>query len=175
MAGFGRKQVGWEALRRLPGVTRGGVLVTLLGVWLSPAAGLAQSTPGSNLERTLAELHQLINEHRAEVGCPPLLWHEPTARVAEAHSIDMARRDYFDHVTPEGTDLSRRLLAGDVAWRGSIAENLALTVRGPDVVLELWLGSPPHRANIEECAFTHHGIGLFEDRWTEVLVEDPVD
>jgi len=175
MVGFPADEERRRARRHSAVIALTAMCVAIMGAALAPAAGLAQPTPESSLERILAELHELINEHRVEAGCPPLRWHEPTARVAEAHSTDMARRDYFDHVTPEGTDLSQRLLAGGVAWRGSIAENLALTVRGPEVVLDLWLSSPPHRANIEECAFTHHGIGLFEDRWTEVLVEDPVD
>jgi uncharacterized protein YkwD len=87
----------------------------------------------------------------------------------------MSRRDYFDHFTPEGTDLHGRMLAGGVTWQGSIAENIALTVRGPDIVIELWMDSPPHRANLLDCSFTHHGLGLFRDRWTQVLVERPGD
>ncbi len=60
-------------------------------------------------------------------------------------------------------------------WHGSIAENIALTVRGPDVVLDLWVESEPHRQNLDDCSFTHHGLGLFRDRWTQVLIEDPDD
>lgn len=140
---------------------------------LGPPHGRAQSGTEFATEASLRELHERVNEFRIIAGCPPLEWHEPTARVAGAHSEDMARRDYFDHVSPEGVDLVDRLLAGGVTWRGSVAENIALTVRGADVVIELWVDSPPHRANLEECTFTHHGLGLFRDRWTQVLVEDP--
>jgi uncharacterized protein YkwD len=138
-----------------------------------PATSLAQPALDSTLARSLAELHRLVNVHRQAAGCESLRWHEATARVAEAHSADMSRRDYFDHVTPEGTDLFRRLLAGGVTWQGSIAENIALTVRGPELVIELWMDSPPHRANLLDCSFTHHGLGLFRDRWTQVLIERP--
>jgi uncharacterized protein YkwD len=117
----------------------------------------------------------MVNRHRESAGCHPLAWHEGTANVAEAHSEDMYRQDYFDHRAPDGTDVFRRLLEGGVTWHGSIAENIALTVRGPGTVLELWLDSPPHRRNVEDCAFTHHGLGLFRDRWTQVLIENPDD
>lgn len=87
----------------------------------------------------------------------------------------MATREYFDHLTPEGTDLSRRLMAGGVRWLGLIAENIALTAQGPAVVIELWVDSPPHRTNLENCIFTHQGLGVFRDHWTQVLVERPRD
>ena len=151
-------------------------------LWLTLAIGLAltrtslaQPAPDSTVARSLADLHQLVNVHRRAAGCEALGWHEATARVAEAHSADMSRRDYFDHFAPEGTDLLRRLLAGGVTWQGSIAENIALTVRGPATVIELWMDSPPHRANLLDCSFTHHGLGLFRDRWTQVLIERPQD
>jgi uncharacterized protein YkwD len=127
------------------------------------------------MARSLSDLHQLVNQRRRATGCEALEWHEATARVAEAHSADMSRRGYFDHFTPEGTDLHGRMLAEGVSWQGSIAENIALTVRGPDIVIELWMDSPPHRANLLDCSFTHHGLGLFRDRWTQVLVERPGD
>ena len=138
--------------------------------------GLAAQEPGADVVGTyLRELHSMVNLHRESRGCEPLAWHEGTARVAEAHSEDMYRLDYFDHLAPDGTDVSRRLLEGGVTWHGAIAENIALTVRGPGIVIDLWVDSPPHRQNLEDCAFTHHGIGLSRDRWTQVLIEDPDD
>lgn len=147
-------------------------LALVIGLFC-PVPSPAQSAADSTVVRSLAELHQLVNAYRLGAGCEALRWHEGTASVAEAHSRDMSRRNYFDHVTPEGTDVHRRLLAGGVTWQGSIAENIALTVRGPDLVIELWMDSPPHRANLLDCSFTHHGLGLFRDRWTQVLIERP--
>ena len=158
--------------RRRP-LTRTVQILIGLSALLFPQTTPAQPVGESTVTELLSELHRLVNGHRRAAGCEELEWHEGTARVAEGHSTDMSRRDYFDHVTPEGTDPSERLLAGGVTWHGSIAENIALTVRGPETVIELWLDSPPHRANVEECSFTHHGLGLYRDRWTQVLVERP--
>ncbi len=144
--------------------------------WLSlPSTSAAQPAAETRVSQALSELHQLVNSHRRSAGCEALEWHEATAVVAEGHSTDMSRRDYFEHLTPEGTDLYRRLIAGGVRWRGSIAENIALTTQGPKIVVDLWMDSPPHRANIEDCTFTHHGLGLYRDHWTQVLVERPQD
>lgn len=152
--------------------TRAGALLFTLGLLL-PASAAAQPTDDTGVSVALSELHRRVNEYRLAIGCEALQWHEPTARVAEAHSRDMATREYFDHLTPEGTDLSRRLLAGGVRWLGSIAENIALTAQGPAVVMELWVDSAPHRTNLENCTFTHQGLGVFRDRWTQVLIERP--
>jgi uncharacterized protein YkwD len=158
----------WRSL----GPARAPFLICLIGI-VCPSPAPAQ-TPGEfTVERAVSELHDLVNTQREALGCKALLWHEPTARVAEAHSADMSARDFFDHFTPEGTDLYRRLLAGGVTWRGSIGENIALTSQGPEIVIELWMQSPPHRANILNCTFTHEGLGLFRDRWTQVLIERP--
>ena len=159
--------------RRPPGSAVGPVALLITLGLLLPSPSAAQPADDSGVSLALLELHELVNEHRRAAGCEALLWHEPTARVAEAHSRDMATRDFFDHLTPEGTDLSRRLVAGGVRWRGSIAENIALTAQGPEIVIELWVDSPPHRANLENCIFTHQGLGVFRDRWTQVLIERP--
>lgn len=159
------------------GRSRPGFRLTLLlagSLWLIlPAASIAQPAAETSVSRVLSELHDLVNTHRRSAGCEALRWHDATAVVAELHSKDMSLRNYFDHLTPEGTDVYRRLITGDVRWRGSIAENIALTAQGPEVVVELWMDSPPHRANIENCVFTHHGLGLYRDHWTQVLVERP--
>ncbi len=148
------------------------IMLALIGLAIPPLSAAQQ--PGEDaVAEAVAELHLLVNLRRVAARCEPLRWHEPTAQVAEAHSRDMARRSYFDHLTPEGTDLSERLLAGGVTWHGSIAENIALTVRGPETVIDLWMDSPAHRSNIEDCSFTHEGLGLYVDRWTQVLVERP--
>jgi len=158
--------------RSSPGLGLAALLIGVIGLTL-PSLAVAQPADESAVSQALSELHGLVNIQRRAAGCEALQWHEATARVAEAHSADMASRDFFDHLTPEGTDLTRRLLAGGVRWRGSIAENIALTVQGPEIVIQLWMDSPPHRANLEDCVFTHQGLGVFRDRWTQVLIERP--
>jgi uncharacterized protein YkwD len=148
-------------------------LVALAALPPLPRSLAAQRVADATVAESVAELHRLINRQRMAAGCDPVGWHEPTARVAEAHSRDMAERDYFDHVSPDGTDLTVRLLAGGVTWHGRVAENIALTTAGAPSAIELWMDSPPHRANIRECSFTHQGIGLYLYRWTQVLVERP--
>jgi len=132
----------------------------------APAA--ASPPPGPE-----ARLHALVNRRRSQVGCLPLAWHEPAAAVAEARSADMIARRYFDHVTPDGRNVFDELKDAGIAARGSIAENIALTQAGAPAVLELWRDSPPHRKNVDNCAFTHEGIGVRGGVWTQILLDQP--
>lgn len=139
-----------------------------------PSIGMAQSdrfgTPPGGPE---GRLHTMVNAHRERIGCKALDWHDDAAGVAEARSADMLRRGYFDHVTPDGRSVFDELAdAGVRAW-GRMAENIALTQAGPDAVLELWRESPGHRRNLENCAFTHQGLGERGGVWTQILVAQP--
>lgn len=111
---------------------------------------------------------ELVNRHRERVGCAPLAWDAAAARAAQAHSDDMARRGYFAHVSPEGTNVGQRLNAQGVQWR-AVAENLAEGPTTPEEALRLWLGSRGHRQNLESCTYTHHGVGFRDGRWTHVF------
>jgi uncharacterized protein YkwD len=120
--------------------------------------------------QTVGEMARLVNAHRQARGCPALVWLQPVADAAQAHSADMARRDYFDHVSPEGQDPWDRLAARGVDY-SLAAENIAYAPgRSERQTLQGWIDSPGHRANLENCALTHHGIGLQEAYWTHVFV-----
>jgi uncharacterized protein YkwD len=112
---------------------------------------------------------ELVNDHRASVGCPRLEWRPDVAEVAHAHSLDMVERGFFAHTNPDGASPFDRLQAAGIEY-SSAAENIAWGYATAEAVLAGWLGSPGHRANIERCALTQHGIGLVDTRWTHVFV-----
>lgn len=109
-----------------------------------------------------------VNDYRESIGCPRLVRDLRAQTVAQNHSEDMSERRYVAHVNPDGDSHTDRLryagLPFDIA-----GENLAQTAEGGEVVLQLWLASPPHRVNIQNCAFLRHGVGRYESYWTHVL------
>lgn len=147
-----------------------------------PAGGGARTTGtssgaaagGSAMGQSeVQQMEQLANRHRASVGCPPLAPLAGAARAAQLHSEDMARRGYFDHASPDGKQPWDRLAAQGVGYR-MVAENIAHTPgAGASATLRGWIGSPGHRRNLENCAYTHHGVGLSNARWTHVFVTPP--
>ncbi|HYR12046.1 MAG TPA: CAP domain-containing protein [Longimicrobium sp.] len=126
------------------------------------------SGPGSG-RRAVEEMVALVNAHRRTLRCPELVWMQTVANAAQGHSDDMARRDFFDHRSPEGLGPTDRLRAHGVVYR-SMGENIAQHPGTARDVMNQWLASPGHRQNLERCTYTHHGIGLREGYWTHLFV-----
>ena len=113
----------------------------------------------------------LVNQHRKKIGCSSLVWDERIAAVAQAHSDDMVRNNFFAHTNKRGQNGFDRLNAASVPWTAA-AENIAYGQPTPGEVLTGWLNSPGHRRNIDNCRYTRHGVGLNATRWTHVFVGD---
>jgi uncharacterized protein YkwD len=138
------------------------------------AAPLPSPAPGSSAggvasqDGMVAEVARLANEHRVRKGCAPLAWDAAAAQAAQAHTDDMVRRGYFSHVSPEGGNVGGRLRAAGAQWR-AVAENIASGQPTAQAVVQGWLGSSGHRANIENCVYTRHGVGYRDGVWTHVF------
>ncbi|MGJ5893240.1 CAP domain-containing protein [Streptomyces niveiscabiei] len=121
-------------------------------VWASPL------TP-AGLDRVEAEVLELTNRERVRAGLGPLAPDGPLARAARAYCVDMAARAFYSHTSPEGTQPWDRAKAAGSAKR-SIGENIACGQRSAAEVVEGWMNSPGHRANILKADFTHLGVGF---------------
>jgi uncharacterized protein YkwD len=83
----------------------------------------------------------------------------PLTRIAQTRADDMARRDYFDHSSPEGRTPWDYL--AEAGYRYSDAgENLAAGQRTDEEVVRAWMESQGHRANLLNRAFVETGIGI---------------
>ena len=152
------------------------LLIVIVGLTLAPGSAPAVSTEREPFRRVAAprdaEIRlfvDLVNRHRAKIGCRPLIWDERLAAVARRHSKDMARRHFFDHTNPDGEGPFDRMSDAGIDYRAA-AENLAMGDLTGRTVFEGWLGSRGHRRNLEDCEYTHHGVGVYENHWTHVFV-----
>ena len=91
-----------------------------------------------------------------------LVWDETLGSVAEAHSADMANRDFFNHTNPSGLDPFERMKKAGYSYR-SAGENIAAGYDTPETVVKAWLKSKGHCKNIMSAKFTELGIGYVED------------
>ena len=66
-----------------------------------------------------------------------------------------------------------RLDAAGVDWSGMPGQNIAYGTGSGSQVFDMWINSAGHRANIENCSFTHHGVGLVDGRWTHLFLQNP--
>ena len=131
-----------------------------------------------------AEILRLTNAARA-VGracgaerfppAPPLEWNALLAESARAHSLEMARRNYFSHTGRDGSRVGTRAERAGYEW-SAIGENIATGQGSPERVMAGWLASPSHCANIMNPRFTQMGAAYALDSradsviyWTQVL------
>jgi uncharacterized protein YkwD len=109
----------------------------------------------------------LVNGARADAGCDPLHVDNRLVAAAQEHSEDMDARDYMAHESPEGEgpgDRARR--HGYDSWG---AENVAKGQTSPEQVMDAWLNSPGHRANILNCGLVAIGVGESGNAWTQMF------
>lgn len=110
-----------------------------------------------------ARLLDRVNVVRRAHHLKPFAASAELAGVARAHAEDMARRGYFSHTAPDGTDALDRVRAAGVDGFRLLAENLGVSNVSDDriaAVIDAWLASPSHRENLLNPAFNTTGIGV---------------
>lgn len=135
----------------------------------SPSAARAvvgDCTPGADwgtLRQDLAnQVVQLVNQHRASLGLTQLTVTTPLTNAAIWKSRHMARYQYMQHADPAppvARSVADRLLAcGYPSSTAGWGENIAYGYASADAVMQGWLGSAGHRANIENASFRAIGV-----------------
>ncbi|MFG3054136.1 CAP domain-containing protein [Kitasatospora sp. NPDC048239] len=131
------------------------------------------ATPASGTAAQYAQqVVDLVNAQRAQHGCGPVTAEPRLAAAAQGHSEDMADRNYFDHASPEGYHADHRIEANGYRW-STWGENIARGQKDPAAVMDAWMNSAGHRANILNCAFKELGVGVRTGSggpwWTQVF------
>ncbi|MGW2997256.1 CAP domain-containing protein, partial [Streptomyces sp. NPDC001193] len=101
----------------------------------------------------------LVNKERATAGCGPLTTNSKLSAAARAYSDTMARSGVMSHTGPDGSTMTSRVEAAGYAW-SRLGENIARGQADADAVMNAWMNSSGHRANILNCAFKEIGIGV---------------
>jgi uncharacterized protein YkwD len=128
----------------------------LVGDALAPGAG-------QGLQPLEARLLDLLNGERAERGLTPLQIDDRLVTLARNRSGDMARRNYFSHVTPEGEMVFKALDAEGVNYSlagENLARNRSPLGESAEVAHRGFMNSPSHRENELEPSFDRVGIGV---------------
>ncbi|WP_371630707.1 CAP domain-containing protein [Streptomyces sp. NBC_00341] len=123
----------------------------------APAAPRPTAPPAAGTSAQAAVL-SLVNQERAKVGCSPVTASGSLASLAQNFSDDMAARGFFDHTDPDGkTPWDRAAKAGVDGLGG---ENIARGQADAQAVMDAWMDSDGHRANILNCDYKTLGVGV---------------
>jgi len=124
------------------------------------------------------EIVRLVNQERARAGVRQLLTENwEVSRVARFKSQDFIDNNYFAHNSPiYGTPFNMLRSFGIVFT--AAAENIANGQRTPSAVMNSWINSPSHRANILNPNFNQMGVGVARDNrgnlfWTQMFITNP--
>ena len=128
----------------------------------------------SHLEKIESDILKLTNEERTKNALAPLEFESNLRDTARSHSDDMIARGFFDHVNPDSLSSAQRIAIQNRRLIGTSGENIwkgmgCLSGSGCDPskpesvaqkIVNDWMNSPGHRANILRKDFTHLGIGV---------------
>nr|WP_258000336.1 CAP domain-containing protein [Bacillus sp. Marseille-P3661] len=113
----------------------------------------------------------LTNQQRANAGLPALKADAQLSGVALKKSEDMQQNNYFSHTSPTYGSPFDMMRDFGVTYN-SAGENIAQGQRTPQEVVQAWMNSPGHKANILSEKFTHIGVGHEQagNHWTQMFV-----
>ncbi|WP_342601001.1 CAP domain-containing protein [Psychrobacillus sp. FSL H8-0483] len=119
----------------------------------------------------IQQVVDLTNQERAKAGLKPLQLDTKLTQSAQAKSQDMKDKNYFDHTSPTYGSPFDQMKAFGVTY-SSAAENIAMGQRSATEVMNAWMTSPGHKANIMNPSYTHIGVGLSDSGyyWTQQFI-----
>lgn len=130
--------------------------------------------PGADTDEKKSYAEQvvdLVNEERAKEGLSPLVLDETAASAAYVRAKETEIS--FSHTRPDGRSFSTALTDQGMKFNGA-GENIAWGQKSPEAVMEAWMNSPGHRANILNAKFTSIGVGYYQNSagtnyWTQLF------
>ncbi|MFR9777980.1 CAP domain-containing protein [Micromonospora sp. MS34] len=134
-----------------------------------PSGTGAGTTTSNGITAELQEVVDLVNKERAKAGCKALTIDDKLMLAAQRHSQDQADHKTMSHDGSDGSNVGDRLDEVGYAWR-AYGENVAWNQQTPAAVMDAWMNSPGHRANILNCSFTEIGVGVARSNgpyWTQ--------
>ena len=100
----------------------------------------------------------LVNQYRAQNGLSALILSQELDQAADKYANRMATGDFFSHTDPNGSTPFTRMRAEGYQYT-TAGENIAAGYATPESVVQGWINSPGHRANILNANYKHMGIG----------------
>lgn len=115
------------------------------------------------------EVVSLVNQERAKVGLDPLVIHTNLTKMAVAKAQDMSDNNYFSHTSPTYGSPFDMMKTFGITYKYA-GENIAKGQKTPEEVVNAWMNSPGHKANILNENFTLIGVGYVNGYWAQAFV-----
>lgn len=130
--------------------------------WI-PSGSKARNVNSKSFIRSRAfiiRIAELTNRQRVQAGIAPLRLNLKLSAAAYTHSRNMALNDFFGHTGSDGSRVGQRVAAQGYKY-SRVGENIAAGYATPEQVMEGWMNSPGHRANILSPDVREIGVGFY--------------
>lgn len=126
--------------------------------------------PASSTEAFCQEVWRLTNAEREKAGLPPLNYHSELQQLADTRAVEIDYNSgHFSHTRPDGSEWHTVFGNGHTDYR-AIGENIAFGQQTPAEVVQAWMNSPGHRANILSEDFTGIICGFRDYHWVQLFL-----
>ncbi len=117
----------------------------------------------------------LVNAQRSKNGLPALTHNWELSRVARYKSQDMIDKNYFSHTSPTYGSPFDMMKSFGISYTAA-GENIAKGQNSPQSVMNAWMNSSGHRANILNKSYNQIGVGVAKDSrgnlyWTQMFIK----
>lgn len=119
------------------------------------------------VQAMVEEVVRLTNEERAKEGLPALEVNELATQAAAVRAKEV--NQLFEHTRPNGKSCFTALDEAKVSYR-TAGENIAIGYSTPASVVDAWMNSPGHRANILSRDFSAIGVGYDQSGWVQLFI-----
>ena len=135
--------------------------------------GQVLSVPTKADATTEAKVVQLVNAERAKAGLKPLASNWELARVAKIKAQDMTDKKYFSHTSPTYGDPFTMMKNFGIKYTAA-GENIAQGQKTPQEVMNAWMNSSGHRANIMSSTYNQIGVGYDarSNTWVQQFIKN---
>ncbi|WP_246941599.1 CAP domain-containing protein [Bacillus pinisoli] len=113
---------------------------------------------------------QLVNQERAKQGLKPLTHRADLKAVAHKKAEDMINSNYFSHTSPNYGSPFQMMKTFGISYTAA-GENIAKGQKTPQEVMNAWMNSPGHRANILKPEFDTIGVGFYHSAWVQMFIK----
>jgi len=126
-------------------------------------------TPAPETGNLQSQVVTLVNQERAKLGLPALQTDALLNKVATEKARDMDVNNYFSHTSPTYGSPFDMMRTYGVKYMYA-GENIASGQRTAAQVMNDWMNSPGHRANIVNQNFTKIGVGYVNGKWVQMFI-----
>ncbi len=118
---------------------------------------------------------KLVNQEREIAGAEALVLDNAVTKVAENRAKEL--KEKFSHTRPDGRDCFTALTESGIVY-SFCGENIAMGQTTPEEVMDSWMNSDGHRANILSSDYTKMGVGYYYDKennqhyWVQMFIKE---